>query len=75
MTFYPQKWPHSSFENNTGRTDGRMDATSYRDAKLERVWGGHKGEGGLEEGKRVSRKPRIKMRLHVSDSHSLHRRL
>ena len=23
MTFNPQKWPYSSFENNTGRTDGR----------------------------------------------------
>ena len=33
MTFYPQKWPCSSFENNTGQTEGPTDRrTSYRDA-------------------------------------------
>ena len=48
MTFYPQKRPYLSFENNAGqtdlrtygrtygptdgRTDGRTDTTSYRDA-------------------------------------------
>ena len=39
LTFYPKKRPHSSFENNTGPTDGRTygrtdgptDTPSYRD--------------------------------------------
>ena len=30
--FNPQNWPYSSFENNTGHTDGPTDTTSYRDA-------------------------------------------
>ena len=36
ITFYPQKWLYSLFENNTGRTygltKGWRDTTSYRDA-------------------------------------------
>ena len=36
LTLYPQKWPKSLFENNTGRTYGptdlRTDTTSYRHA-------------------------------------------
>ena len=29
MTYDPQKQPYSSFENNTGQTDGRTDGNDY----------------------------------------------
>ena len=48
MTFYPEKRPYSSFENNMGQADGltdrRTDTTSYRDATAHLKTKTFKGE-------------------------------